>query len=64
MIHYYLLFFIIGAEVLSRALNKLNENVGFKGYRLPKWSRKINHLYHMWMTIFYFVLVIENSWGR
>ncbi|XP_015159074.1 uncharacterized protein [Solanum tuberosum] len=35
--------FIIAAEVLARGLNKLLEDVDFKGYGLPKWSPSINH---------------------
>lgn len=41
------IFFIIAAEVLSRGLNKLNEDEGFKGYGLPKWSPRINHLVYV-----------------
>lgn len=36
--------FIIVAEVLARRLNKLFDNPLFKGYVIPKWSPKINHL--------------------
>lgn len=36
--------FIIAAEVLARGLNKLHEDTNFKGYGMPKWSPKINHL--------------------
>lgn len=38
--------FIIGEEVLSRGLNKLNKDVKFLGYGLRKCSPKINHLAH------------------
>ncbi|XP_060182578.1 uncharacterized protein LOC132612299 [Lycium barbarum] len=36
--------FILAAEVLSRNLNQLHQIPHFKGYGLPKWSPKINHL--------------------
>lgn len=45
--------FIIAAEVLSRGLNKLNEDADFKGYGLPKWSRQINHLSYANDTILF-----------
>lgn len=37
-------FFILSAEVLSRALNQLFNNHEYKSYGLPKWSDKSNHL--------------------
>ncbi|XP_055800831.1 uncharacterized protein LOC129870195 [Solanum dulcamara] len=36
--------FILAAEVLSRSLNALHQNSQFKGFGMPKWSPKINHL--------------------
>lgn len=45
--------FIIAAEVLSRGLNKLHEDGRYKGYGLPKWSPKINHLAYADDTILF-----------
>lgn len=39
-----LLLFIISAEVISRSLNRLSDDEEFKGFGLPKWSERINHL--------------------
>ncbi|XP_059315792.1 secreted RxLR effector protein 78-like [Lycium ferocissimum] len=36
--------FILFAEVLSRALNSLFEDNGFRSYGMPKWSANLNHL--------------------
>lgn len=36
--------FIITAEVLFKALNNLFENNEFKGFGIPKWSDRLNHL--------------------
>ncbi|XP_060190461.1 uncharacterized protein LOC132619634 [Lycium barbarum] len=36
--------FILAAEVLSRSLNALHQKVQFKGFGMPKWSPKVNHL--------------------
>ncbi|XP_060202589.1 secreted RxLR effector protein 78-like [Lycium barbarum] len=36
--------FILTAEVLSRNLNALSLIPQFKGYGMPKWSPKVNHL--------------------
>ncbi|XP_059288855.1 uncharacterized protein LOC132042279, partial [Lycium ferocissimum] len=41
--------FILVAEVLSRGLNALHENLWFTGFGLPKWSPK-STTYHMQMT--------------
>lgn len=45
--------FIIVAEVLARNLNSLNEDTDFKGYGLPNWSRKTNHLSYADDTILF-----------
>ncbi|KAH0696182.1 hypothetical protein KY289_013664 [Solanum tuberosum] len=45
--------FIIVAEVLSRSLNQLNEQESFKGFGMPKWSPKINHLAYADDTILF-----------
>lgn len=45
--------FIIGAEVLARNLNGLFEDQGFRGYGMPKWSPKINHLSYADDTILF-----------
>ncbi|KAK6775816.1 hypothetical protein RDI58_026817 [Solanum bulbocastanum] len=45
--------FIIAAEVLSRSLNKLFEDQEFRGYGMPKWSPKINHLSYADDTILF-----------
>ncbi|XP_060202654.1 uncharacterized protein LOC132631071 [Lycium barbarum] len=45
--------FIIAAEVLSRALNSLHNNLWFIGFGLPKWSPKINHLAYADDTIIF-----------
>ncbi|WMV21122.1 hypothetical protein MTR67_014507 [Solanum verrucosum] len=45
--------FIIAAEVLARGLNSLHGDVDFKGYGLPKWSPKINHLSYADDTILF-----------
>ncbi|XP_060212018.1 uncharacterized protein LOC132639595 [Lycium barbarum] len=36
--------FILTADVLSRNLNALSSIPQFKGYGMPKWSPKVNHL--------------------
>ncbi|XP_060190458.1 uncharacterized protein LOC132619630 [Lycium barbarum] len=36
--------FILAAEVLYRSLNALHQKVQFKGFGMPKWSPKVNHL--------------------
>ncbi|XP_019226229.1 PREDICTED: uncharacterized protein LOC109207710 [Nicotiana attenuata] len=36
--------FILSAEVLSRSLNKLFEDKKFRGFGMPKWSDRLNHL--------------------
>lgn len=36
--------FIIATEILSRRLNQLNDDNALRGFGLPKWSPKINHL--------------------
>ncbi|XP_060182247.1 secreted RxLR effector protein 78-like [Lycium barbarum] len=36
--------FILTAEVLSRNLNALHHIPQFKGYGMPKWSPRVNHL--------------------
>ncbi|XP_060177793.1 secreted RxLR effector protein 78-like [Lycium barbarum] len=36
--------FILSAEVLTINLNTLHQIHQFKGYGLPKWSPKVNHL--------------------
>ncbi|XP_049364733.1 uncharacterized protein LOC125829561 [Solanum verrucosum] len=45
--------FIITAEVLSRALNQLFLNTDFRGYVMPKWSEKLNHLVYADDTIIF-----------
>ncbi|KAG5587705.1 hypothetical protein H5410_048139 [Solanum commersonii] len=45
--------FIIGAEVLARSLNNLFEDPEYKGYGMPKWSPKINHLSYADDTILF-----------
>uniref|UniRef100_A0A0V0H3R1 Putative ovule protein n=1 Tax=Solanum chacoense TaxID=4108 RepID=A0A0V0H3R1_SOLCH len=45
--------FVIAAEVLSRNLNNLNEHESFKGFGMPKWSPKINHLAYADDTILF-----------
>jgi len=45
--------FIIAAEVLTRGLNSLHTDTEFKGYGLPKWSPKINHLSYADDTILF-----------
>jgi len=45
--------FIIAAEVLSRGLNKLHEDRRYRGYGMPKWSPKINHLSYADDTILF-----------
>uniref|UniRef100_A0A0V0H0J9 Putative ovule protein n=1 Tax=Solanum chacoense TaxID=4108 RepID=A0A0V0H0J9_SOLCH len=35
--------FILSAEVLSRSLNALFDDVQYVGYGLPKWIAQINH---------------------
>lgn len=45
--------FIIATELLSRGLNKLNEDDEFRGYGLPKWNPKINHLAYANDTILF-----------
>ncbi|XP_060195442.1 uncharacterized protein LOC132624727 [Lycium barbarum] len=36
--------FILAGEVLTRSLNALHQNIQFKGFGMPKWSPKVNHL--------------------
>ncbi|XP_055814563.1 uncharacterized protein LOC129884258 [Solanum dulcamara] len=36
--------FILAAEVLTRSLNALHHDMQVKGFGMPKWSPKINHL--------------------
>lgn len=48
------ILFIIGAEVLSRSLNRLNVEDNFIGYRLPRWSERINHLFYADDTILFY----------
>ncbi|XP_060182976.1 uncharacterized protein LOC132612923 [Lycium barbarum] len=36
--------FILAAEVLSRSLNAFHQKIQFKGFGVPKWSPKVNHL--------------------
>ncbi|KAH0713632.1 hypothetical protein KY289_009591 [Solanum tuberosum] len=45
--------FIIAAEVLARNLNQLFKDHNFKGFGLPKWSPKINHLSYADYTILF-----------
>lgn len=45
--------FILAAEVLSRALNSLFYDPGYKGYRMPKWNENINHLAYIDGTIIF-----------
>ncbi|XP_049394714.1 uncharacterized protein LOC125859004 [Solanum stenotomum] len=45
--------FIIGAEVLSRALNALHSDSSYLGYGLPKWSPNINHMSYADVTILF-----------
>lgn len=45
--------FILSAEVLSRSLNALFEDVQFIGYGLPKWSSQLNHLAYADDTIIF-----------
>ncbi|KAG5608379.1 hypothetical protein H5410_019660, partial [Solanum commersonii] len=40
-------------KVLTRSLNKLNEDDKFIGYGMPKWSEKINHLSYADDTILF-----------
>ncbi|WMV51732.1 hypothetical protein MTR67_045117 [Solanum verrucosum] len=48
-----LTLFIIGAEVLSRALDALHYDSSYLGYGLPKWSPNINHLSYADDTILF-----------
>ncbi|XP_059291733.1 uncharacterized protein LOC132045207 [Lycium ferocissimum] len=45
--------FILSAEVLSRALNSLFEDNGFRSYGMPKWSANLNHLAYADDTIIF-----------
>ncbi|XP_059290999.1 uncharacterized protein LOC132044521 [Lycium ferocissimum] len=45
--------FILTAEVLSMALNSLFEKDSFRGYGMPKWSTKLNHLSYADDTIIF-----------
>ncbi|XP_059294842.1 uncharacterized protein LOC132047883 [Lycium ferocissimum] len=45
--------FILAAEVLSRGLYALYNNLWFTGFGLPKWSPKINHLAYADDTIIF-----------
>lgn len=45
--------FIFAIEVLSKALNSLFHNENFKGYDMPEWSDKINHLAYTGDTIIF-----------
>lgn len=47
------ILFIIAVEVLSRSLNKLSEDAQFKGFGMPKWSEKVNHLSYIDDTILF-----------
>lgn len=47
------ILFIISADVLSRSLNRLNNNAEFIGFGLPRWSEKINHLSYADDTILF-----------
>lgn len=46
--------FIIAVEVLPSNLNGLLEDPDYKGYGLPKWSPKINHLPYATDTILFY----------
>lgn len=48
-----LTLFIIAAEVHIRNLNRLNVETNFVGYRMPKWSEKINYLSYADGTIIF-----------
>lgn len=45
--------FIIAAKVLSKGLNRLQNDDQFKGYGLPRWSPKINHLSYAYDIILF-----------
>ncbi|WMV59077.1 hypothetical protein MTR67_052462 [Solanum verrucosum] len=45
--------FIIVAEVFARSLNNLFEDLEYKGYGMPKWNPKINHLSYADDTILF-----------
>ncbi|XP_075087590.1 uncharacterized protein LOC142169603 [Nicotiana tabacum] len=45
--------FIISLEVLSRSLNKLFEDMRFKGFGMPKWADPLNHLAYADNTIIF-----------
>ena len=45
--------FILAAEVLSRGLNAVYDNLWYTGFGLPKWSPKINHLAYADDTIIF-----------
>ncbi|XP_059295494.1 uncharacterized protein LOC132048826 [Lycium ferocissimum] len=45
--------FILTAEVLSISLNTLFDNSMFRGYGMPKWSAKLNHLSYADDTIIF-----------
>lgn len=49
----FLTLFIIPAEVLSRSLNRLNEDNEFIDFKLSKWSEKINHSSYADITILF-----------
>ncbi|XP_019245221.1 PREDICTED: uncharacterized protein LOC109225083 [Nicotiana attenuata] len=44
---------ILAAEALSRGLKSLHSNLHFRGFGLPKWSPKINHLAYADDTIIF-----------
>lgn len=45
--------FILTAEVLSKALNKLFYNNEFKSFKMRKWSANLNHLSYVDDTIIF-----------
>ncbi|XP_059292200.1 uncharacterized protein LOC132045634 [Lycium ferocissimum] len=45
--------FVLSAEVLSAAMNALFEEDSFRGYEMPKWSSKLNHLAYADDTIIF-----------
>ncbi|XP_060195488.1 uncharacterized protein LOC132624780 [Lycium barbarum] len=45
--------FILAAEVLSRGLNAVHDNLWYTSFGLPKWSPKINHLAYTDDTIIF-----------
>lgn len=51
-------FFILAAEALTKALNHLCENEGYKGYFMQQRGLQVNHLYYA------DDIVIFNSWDK